>query len=247
MREIGHQLLLQSGDTSSRVLPIVNLSSNTYLIKFESQLTLVPDTLVQIVHRGMQHPNLPSKYIVNVLECITNNVVYGFEIMGYSDKDVVPCLGRSLPKQCYEISVSFQQNKFTALRYIYPATSMIFCVFVAFLVFKKNEPAKEAKTQKFQSIQLGKIQFFYEKQVLKVGKDSIELTTKENHVLKILASNANETLSRDKLQKEVWEDEGVLVGRSLDVFISKLRKKLESDPDIRIVNVHGKGYKLEIN
>jgi DNA-binding response OmpR family regulator len=44
----------------------------------------------------------------------------------------------------------------------------------------------------------------------------------------------------------VWENESVLVGRSLDVFISKLRKKLEADPTIRIVNIHGKGYKLEV-
>ena len=243
MREIGHQLLLKSGDSSSRVLPIVSLKNNTYLIKFESQLAFIPDTLVQIVHKGMQHSNLPSNYIVNVLKCETRNedngfgiigekdqdVVYGFEIMGDKHKDVVPCLGRSLPEQCYEIRVSFKQNTFTNSRYIYPAASMMFCMFLAFLFFKKNHPAKESNYQEPQSIQLGKIQFLYEKQILKLDKHSIELTTKENQVLKILASNLNETLSREKLQKEVWEDEGVLVGRSLDVFISKLRKKLEKD------------------
>jgi DNA-binding response OmpR family regulator len=46
--------------------------------------------------------------------------------------------------------------------------------------------------------------------------------------------------------KEVWEDEGVIVGRSLDMFVSKLRKKLQADPCISILNVHGKGYKLVI-
>ncbi|MDQ1149658.1 DNA-binding response OmpR family regulator [Sphingobacterium zeae] len=50
---------------------------------------------------------------------------------------------------------------------------------------------------------------------------------------------------RSRLQKEIWEDEGVIVGRSLDMFISKLRKKLETVPDINIVVVRGKGYKLE--
>jgi DNA-binding response OmpR family regulator len=49
------------------------------------------------------------------------------------------------------------------------------------------------------------------------------------------------------LLKRVWEDEGVITGRSLDVFISKLRKKLKNDPSVQIVNVHGKGYKLESN
>ena len=93
---------------------------------------------------------------------------------------------------------------------------------------------------------LGKMEFFQDKQILKFGNDNISLTTKENQVLQILASSPNETLSRERLQKEVWEDEGVLVGRSLDVFISKLRKKLELDPNLKIVNVHGKGYKLEV-
>ncbi|MFT7160275.1 MAG: hypothetical protein ACI9GZ_001448 [Bacteroidia bacterium] len=247
MREIGHQLLLNSGDTSSRVLPVASLKNNTFLIKFESQFALVPDTLIQIVHEGMQSSNLPSQYIVNVLQCGTFEVVYGFEIIGDKDKDVVPCLGRSLPKQCYEIRVSFPHNTPTPSKYVYPASSMMFCLFLAFLVFRKNETYEKLNDQGRQFIQLGQIKFLYEKRVLKVGKNSIELTTKENQVLKILASNLNETLSREKLQKEVWEDEGVLVGRSLDVFISKLRKKLEADPDIRIVNIHGKGYKLELN
>ena len=49
------------------------------------------------------------------------------------------------------------------------------------------------------------------------------------------------------MQKEVWENEGVIVTRSLDMFISKLRKKLNKDPLVNIVNIHGIGYKLEIN
>ena len=61
----------------------------------------------------------------------------------------------------------------------------------------------------------------------------------------MLLKLANTIIYREQLQKDVWENEGVIVTRSLDVFISKLRKKLEKDPAIRIVNVHGKGYKLE--
>ena len=52
---------------------------------------------------------------------------------------------------------------------------------------------------------------------------------------------------RNRLQKEIWEDEAIIVGRSLDVFISKLRRKLENDSTVKVVNIHGKGYKLEIS
>ena len=55
-----------------------------------------------------------------------------------------------------------------------------------------------------------------------------------------------ELIPREKLLQEVWINEGVITGRSLDMFVSKLRKKLSSDPELRITNVHGKGYKLEI-
>jgi len=66
-------------------------------------------------------------------------------------------------------------------------------------------------------------------------------------VLQILAGKPNSIIERDSIQKEVWENEGVIVTRSLDMFISKLRKKLIADELVKIVNVHGKGYKLEIN
>jgi DNA-binding response OmpR family regulator len=60
----------------------------------------------------------------------------------------------------------------------------------------------------------------------------------------LLHASVNITVERDVLLKNVWGDEGAYVGRTLDVFISKLRKKLEADPSIRIVNVRGIGYKL---
>jgi len=74
----------------------------------------------------------------------------------------------------------------------------------------------------------------------------ISLTDKECKVLKLLHKNFGELIPRETLMQEVWINEGVFTGRSLDMFISKLRKKLSHDPELRITNVHGKGYKLEI-
>ncbi|WP_394341510.1 winged helix-turn-helix domain-containing protein [Albibacterium indicum] len=75
---------------------------------------------------------------------------------------------------------------------------------------------------------------------------NIDLTRTETRLLLIFALSPNETIERSRLQKEIWEDKGVIVGRSLDIFISKLRKKLEFDPSVQIVVVRGKGYKLQI-
>ena len=78
-------------------------------------------------------------------------------------------------------------------------------------------------------------------------KKAINLTGTETRLRLIFALSLNETIARNRLQKEIWEDQGVIVGRSLDMFISKLRKKLECDHNINIVVIRGKGYKLEIS
>ncbi len=78
-------------------------------------------------------------------------------------------------------------------------------------------------------------------------KIEINLSKKECELLEILVANSNQIVKRDELTKRIWEDNGVIVGRSLDTYISKLRKKLKDDESIKITNVHGVGYKLEIN
>ena len=94
---------------------------------------------------------------------------------------------------------------------------------------------------------LGSMSFDAEARKLTINETSIDLTKTETRVLRIFALTPNETIERSRLQKEIWEDEGVIVGCSLDMFISKLRKKLEFDPDIQIVAIRGKGYKLEMS
>jgi DNA-binding response OmpR family regulator len=94
---------------------------------------------------------------------------------------------------------------------------------------------------------LGSILFDSKNQKLLVNGNTIDLTGTETRVLRIFELSPNEIIERSRLQKEIWEDEGVIVGRSLDMFISKLRKKLEPDPNIRIAVIWAKGYKLEIN
>jgi DNA-binding winged helix-turn-helix (wHTH) protein len=74
----------------------------------------------------------------------------------------------------------------------------------------------------------------------------INLSKKECELLEIFVANPNQIIKREELTKNVWEDNGVFVGRSLDTCISKLRKKLQVDASIQLINIHGVGYKLEI-
>ncbi len=77
--------------------------------------------------------------------------------------------------------------------------------------------------------------------------EAIELTSKECDLLQLLCDSTNDTVERETILKMVWGDEGDYVGRTLDVFISKLRKKLEGDSNIKIANIRGVGYRLVVD
>lgn len=92
--------------------------------------------------------------------------------------------------------------------------------------------------------QLGKYKFDTQKQQLIEEDNIIKLTTKESELLKLLCTNANKVLERNFALKTIWVDDNYFNARSMDVYITKLRKHLKDEPNVEIINVHGKGYKL---
>jgi len=93
---------------------------------------------------------------------------------------------------------------------------------------------------------LGQYLFDAKNMLLKKGGSEKNLTRKENALLKLLCANQGQLLTRETALKSVWGDDDYFIGRSMDVFIAKLRKYLKDDPDISITNVHGTGFRLEI-
>jgi len=93
---------------------------------------------------------------------------------------------------------------------------------------------------------LGKYIFDSFNHELRIDNKRISLTTKEVELLRILYSHKNQLITREKTLKAVWGSDNYFIGRSMDVFITKLRKYLKDDPDISIVNVHGTGFRLEV-
>ncbi|MCB2219732.1 MAG: response regulator transcription factor [Bacteroidetes bacterium] len=93
---------------------------------------------------------------------------------------------------------------------------------------------------------IGKFTFDHVNMILKSDSKEYTLTRKEAALLKLLCIYQNKLLSREVALKSIWGDDDYFIGRSMDVFISKLRKYLKSDPDIAITNVHGTGFKLEV-
>lgn len=270
IRQIGHRLLLQSGDSTSRVMPVTEVKEGTFQLSFENKFVFNHDSLIALSQGLLPMSNFPSGYTVTVHEGMQADIVYGFEVNNKSED--IACRGRSQPAGRYTIEIAFPRlyksvaaknaessrgpvnfqsdpTLGTTTDQSYSSINLVFygvlvVLGITVLVGRFGKISKPAPVAKLPS--LGKLQFDVEHQLLISGNDVINLTTKECKVLELLNKNFGELITRDTLMQEVWIKEGVITGRSLDMFVSKLRKKLSCDPDLRITNVHGRGYKLEI-
>jgi hypothetical protein len=242
MREIGHRILLHAGDSVSQVLPVKRLNERAFQLEFSKDFTFMADTLLHIVQSSLAARNIPLQYTVSVRDCKTDQMIYGYEMILLKPKEIA-CLGRVQPVGCYRVQIIFlKSDEGVSTTHYAMAAGIVLLALVGFVFGMKKKEIPQVSNQ----ISLRGYNFDENKRTLKDSSGKIELTHKEARVLSVLVANANQIVKRDQLVKEVWGREGVIVGRSLDVFISKLRKKF-TDPHIRIVNIHGNGYKLEID
>ena len=254
LRRIGHELLLQSGDSLSRVLPVKQISDQVYQLSFENAFSFQPEQLVKTTQAFLAKDSETRDYVVNVLRCGSQEIVYGYAVSGNKQDDIISCLGRKQPKACYTIQIRFPAAGPMNTKNGLLLGSLALLAVAGYVFWKPskqgNRQAENHSTGLQEAVEgqfiVGTLVFDLEARTLSQHHTTIELTKTEARVLHIFALAPNTIIERSRLQKEIWEDEGVIVGRSLDVFISKLRKKLELDPNIRISVIRGKGYKLEI-
>ena len=126
--------------------------------------------------------------------------------------------------------------------YITKPFSMEELIFRIEAILRRTTQESQASAQ--QVFTLGKYSFDTRKQILSDGDKIVKLTTKESDLLKLLCQNANKVLERNYALKSIWIDDNYFNARSMDVYITKLRKHLKDEPSVEIINVHGKGYKL---
>jgi two-component system, OmpR family, response regulator len=106
-----------------------------------------------------------------------------------------------------------------------------------------DKPGDSEKT----FFQIGRYTFDYSRQILKIGDQEQKLTSKEAQLLKMLCDRTNEVLDRSEALNKIWLDDNYFNARSMDVYIAKLRKYLKDDPQVELLNVHGRGFKLLAN
>lgn len=290
IRQTGHRLLLQAGDSISRVLPVTEIKEGTFLLRFENEFVFNHDSLMVLSQGLLPKTQFPSGYTVTVHDCMKGSIVYGFQVNNTAP-DILACKGRSQLPGCYTIEFAFpnfyenvKQQKadidqltesvkvdpqevnppleeLKTTTFDYPLINVVYGGILVLLgatlligrfgkilkpVSGQNQNHAIIKESVPELAALGKFLFNAKGQRLLLGSEVMSLTDKECRVLELLHKNFGELIPRETLMQEVWINEGVITGRSLDMFVSKLRKKLSRDPELRITNVHGKGYKLEI-
>lgn len=249
LRNVGHELLLQNNDSTSLVKPIASQNEFDYLLSFQSPLSIEPAQLVASVKTNFEKAVVFNFYRVEVINCLTREVVYSYEFKETEENSIIPCRGRNLAKGCYSIRFHFIKQNWSFLTpYMAGFGFLIFFgIGVEYVLSRNNKEKIQTESEdEVDYNEIGFFKFYPNQNKLVKGTQEVSLSKKECELLLLFIKQPNQIISREELTKRVWEDNGVFVGRSLDTYISKLRKKLQQDKLIKITNIHGVGYKLEI-
>ncbi len=257
VRMIGHAVLLAVGDSTSLVLP-VQREADTYIIPFGAEFAFVPERMAAVVDSVMKATRLSADYVVEMERCGTREVVYSYEHRSTDTLAIMPCTSRALPRACYTMRVTLldagkDDTQLAGLSAV-PNTPVaptgwfvagilvLLTALIAYRMFRRK--AVPVHVRSGTAVSIGAFQFDRAKLELIIQNQKVELSGKEAELLHLLHGNVNETVAREVMLKEVWGNDSDYVGRTLDVFVSKLRKKLEADPNVRIANIRGVGYRL---
>ena len=254
LRQVAHQLYKLCGNHTARIEAVERKGPNTFSIRVDEYVDY--DKLPAIMEQALTDFNLPKKYNVALKNCENDKIELGYTYIALKREEVA-CKGREYEMNCSRIELIFYNQDSEEPIWNYLLITLLLGSIIGLILYKyassKNIAEQMEETEadtveavKDNSIIIGKFRFDYTNQSLSTIEEVTSLTFRESKLLHYLVSNSNQVLTRDQIQANVWEDEGVIVGRSLDVFISRLRKILKSDESIQIKSIHGVGYRLEV-
>ncbi|MDX1685650.1 MAG: winged helix-turn-helix domain-containing protein, partial [Saprospiraceae bacterium] len=231
------------------------------VVRFDTEFEFVGEDIVLWVREAIQESGLKMGYIVEVVSCEDEEVVYSYQHGDVKDPDIIPCKSRPLPLDCYKLYFTplDEQNLMASSEEVHPPKDgsgelldrlsllpvILAALVIGILLFFG---VRRFRTKEDENIiSLGNYKFDTLNTVLLLDKERTELTSKEADLLLLLYKAVNSTIERGDILQKVWGGGDEYIGRTLDVFISKLRKKLSADPGVKIVNVRGVGYKLIVD
>lgn len=254
LRRTVDNLLRANGDSLSQIPPVKQTDANTFSVQMDHMFDY--DKLPETLQRSFEAYHIDRPYSVAVLDCKTGEVSLGYQLFDLKQPGGIPCRGRSREEGCYTLQVRFtpevpkQQAAGNTWLLITAGGTLAGLGFIAWNR-SRHKKASEVSPQNIlvpqSRVAFGNSWLDTANQTLFNSETSQTLTFREAKLLSLLVRNINQVLERDAILKSVWEDEGVTVGRSVDVFVSRLRKMLAPDPQVKITAIHGVGYKMEVH
>lgn len=242
LRRTADGLLRHSGDSTSRIPAIEQTGDHIWRILLERSFDY--EALPGLLQSSLDLYGIKTPYEVAVRRCIDAGIDLGYHQADILDQGVAPCQGREMPEGCHYIEVIFEDHTSNAKWWSLVLIAVLSIALAAALLLVKKQPETVTPSHNPNLI-LGNTSLDIAGQILVCAGQRQTLTFRETKLLRLFMAHPNRLLERDYILQQVWADEGVLVGRSLDVFVSRLRKKLAADSSLAIVAVHGMGYRLD--
>ncbi len=246
LRRTADLLLRDAGDQTSRIPAVEQTAPLVWRVRMEHDFSY--ENLPGLLQASLDRHNIVLSYEVAVRRCTDNQIDLGYHQFDWLKDSLVPCKGRTFNEECHFIEITFLDAPpipvTKSLRYSWVLWLLLGGGLATgfFLVRSRN---KSETRQSSDPIVFGQSQLDVAGQILSYGQLQKHLTFRETKLLHLFVTHVDQILERDVILQQVWADEGVLVGRSVDVFVSRLRKKLAPDGTISIESVHGVGYRLE--
>ncbi|MDX2069305.1 MAG: winged helix-turn-helix domain-containing protein [Haliscomenobacter sp.] len=252
LRETGDRLLDIAGDSTSTIAPVVHKSTQKWLLQLEHRFSY--DSLPGVLRKALLRQGIRSDYYVSVLRCKDDKLMLGYMASTYELEGEAPCGGRDINTECLNIELAFldkeipQSNPWKARFLGLSVFLFLAAIGNVFYLRTIRKPRVEDSPveEEMKLLRFGQSSLDFVNQKLWVNGQFKDLTFREAKLLHYLIQNANQVLDRERVLEAIWQDEGMLVGRSLDVFVSRLRKLLKEDNSIKISSVHGVGYRFEV-
>lgn len=252
LRRTADRLLRAAGDSSTRIPSVQQPNPQTFRIQLGR--TFEYEQLPRLLQSSFQLHKVTGAYDVAVLDCATGTVQLGYTVSDLLGNSIVPCAGRSRTAGCYVLQVRFAAieppDQQGALWPIFTLGGLLMGLFMM-AWYQKNSGRQISEDPPLRNtsdslLHFGRSSLDVTNHTLISNSHQHNLTYREAKLLRLLVNHPNQILKRDLILQLVWQDEGITVGRSVDVFISRLRKLLHEDPTVKIVAVHGVGYRLEV-
>ncbi len=251
LRRTAHLLLKEAGDSTSLIPPVHQTNEHTWLLQLERSFAY--EKLPTLLQQSFEINQIQANYNVSILSCADGTLLLGYNFQDYAQNKDLTCGGRMNTTDCRNIQVTLL-GAAENTPYL-PWFCWLFAIFLAAILFylSQKKVAKKSNEQTLKAnettawITLGQSRFAVANQTLICNNVTHSLTYREAKLLHLFVQNQNQVLECSFILENVWADEGILVGRSLDMFVSRLRKILRDDDAIQLVAVHGVGYRMDVN